>query len=177
MRYREEAIEDSEGRCWHGEDTEDQFTKLLAEGFPANLTSMPRDPFPIKLESFAMPEDHGRGFHDSKRFALRRPKPTQDDPEEFFSQALAWPRLIRGQNCKLLSRRGRRNSLRAAAITHEIQSIRLSLRENRQGHIRLTLKMIAILARFRPRPEAAVDKVVWPLYHHALLGGSREVIN
>jgi hypothetical protein len=59
----------------------DELTQRLRCRFPAGSHTSARDPFPLHLESGAMPANHGLGMHKEKNTSPIGPESPQHDPE------------------------------------------------------------------------------------------------
>ena len=81
----------------------DEFAQRLRCRFPAGSGVSTRDPFPIQLESGAMPANHGLGMHNDKNTSPIGPESPQDDPEQTVMDSQPGPRLPRRQRRKLLT--------------------------------------------------------------------------
>jgi hypothetical protein len=81
----------------------DEFAQRLPYRFPAGSGVGTRDPFPVQLESGAMPANHGLGLHNDKNPSPTGPELPQDDPEQTVMDGQPRPRLPRRQCRKLLT--------------------------------------------------------------------------
>jgi hypothetical protein len=86
-----------------GNHTEDQLTQFLARRLPTETASFPGDPFPVQLESGAMPTDNRFGLNDKKSPLPSRPESAQGDPEQLVRQGQAASSLLPDNDRKLLS--------------------------------------------------------------------------
>ena len=71
----------------------DEFAQRLRCTFPAGSGVSTRDPFPVQLESGAMPANHGIGMHNDKNPSPIGPESPQDDPEQTVMDSQPRPRL------------------------------------------------------------------------------------
>ena len=83
----------------------DELAQRLRCRFPAGSRASARDPFPVRLESGAMPANDGLGTHNEKNTSPLGPESPQDDPEHSVMGSQARPPLPRRQNHKLLTER------------------------------------------------------------------------
>jgi hypothetical protein len=64
-----------------GDHTEDQLSQFPADMSSSNAGPMPGEPFPVQLETRAMPEDYSLGLDQDQDSPPVRPQPTQNDPK------------------------------------------------------------------------------------------------
>lgn len=88
-----------------GDHAEDQFAQFPADASSSCSNPMPREPFPIQLESGPTPANNSLRLNEKQRTHPARPEPSQDHPEQLIGRRKPRLWMISLQDGELLLKR------------------------------------------------------------------------